>query len=86
MRSIRYTNVILTVLAVLLSLQLWTQWSGGPSIATTGYAAGIPDSGAQRQQMVDQLKLLNSKVDQLKGMFASGKARVTVAQPKAEKE
>ncbi len=79
MRSIRYTNVILTLLAVLLSLQLWTQWTtSSPVVATTTYAQGIPDSGAQRKQIVDQLKLLNTKVDKLNSMFATGKAVVTV--------
>jgi len=84
MRSIRYTNVILTLLAILLSLQLWTQWVGGPSIAAPAQAQGIPDEGAQRKQMIDELKLLNSKVEELKGLLVSGKARVTVTTPAKE--
>lgn len=80
MRSIRYTNIVLTILAVLLSLQLWTQWSGGPSVGAPAFGQGIPDGGAQRKQIIDELKLLNSKVEDVKGMFATGKARVTVTQ------
>ena len=83
MRSLRYLNGILTVLAVLLGLQLWTSWTTSPSVdmATPAYAQGIPDAGAQRAQIIDQLKLLNSNTAELKGLLLSGKAQVKVILP-----
>jgi hypothetical protein len=81
MRSIRYLNIVLTLIAVLLTLQLWTTWMGSPDLASRSYAQGIPDGGAQRAQIVDQLKLLNQKTDQVKELLVSGKVRVVVENP-----
>lgn len=81
MRSIRYLNSILTVLAVLLTLQLWTSWtSSGPAVdgAAPALAAGIPNAGAQRKQMVDLLKRVVQQNEQMIEMFQSGQARVRV--------
>lgn len=86
MRTLRYLNVVLTVIAVLLALQLWTLWSGqavqGP--AQVAFAAppspgGIPNPGAQRQEQVNLLKQLNVQMGQLITLFRSGDARVRVA-------
>jgi len=80
MKSLKYLNSILTVLAVLLALQLWTTWNAAPvDLASSAHAQGIPDEGAQRKQIIDELKLVNKKVDELKGLLVSGKVRVTVA-------
>jgi hypothetical protein len=76
MSNLRYLNTILTVLAVLLAAQLWTTWTGGASMSSEARAAGIPDQGAQNQQMIDLLKLLNGKTEEIKGILASGKLHV----------
>ncbi len=86
MRSLKYLNTILTVIAVLLALHLWTLWTVAPSSLPTVEAAGIPDSGAQRQQMINELKLLNQKAEQIKGLFTTGRARVTVVNPAGDGE
>ncbi|MBI1335685.1 MAG: hypothetical protein GC164_01835 [Phycisphaera sp.] len=81
MRSLRYLNSVLTVIAVLLTLNLYTLWTTSPaSIETvpTAQAAGLPDGGAQRKEMIDQLKLLNQKFDQLTQLLKSGEARVRI--------
>lgn len=80
MKALRYLNIVLTALTVLLALQLWTTWSvtGIDPIATPAFAQGIPDEGAQRKQMIDELKLLNRKVEELKDLLSSGKVHVTV--------
>ena len=78
MKRLTYLNFILTVLAVLLALQLWTTWLASPDVSASAMAQGIPDSGAQRKQIVDQLKLLNQKTDQVKDLLTSGKVRVFV--------
>jgi hypothetical protein len=89
MRSLRYLNTILTVITVLLAMHLWTWWSDGPlpaaavaaprSVPTPG---GIPNAGAQRQQQIDLLKLLNQRTDDLVNLLRSGQARVRVDVPR----
>ena len=92
MRSLRYLNGVLTVIAVLLTLQLWTTWSTGSttlpgaSVAeakttrsqTAARRSGIPDAGGQRAEMVKLLKQSNQKTDALIALFRSGQARVRV--------
>jgi len=89
MRSVRYLNAILTILAVLLALNLWVTWAATPggqalSWAKPAQAAGIPNAGEQRKEMVDLLKALNVKVAQLTDLVQSGKVRVQVEAPPQE--
>ena len=65
---------------MLLALQLWIGAASGPELATPAYAQGIPDSGAQRQQIVDQLKLLNKRTAEMTGLMKSGQLRVLVTE------
>ena len=85
MASLRYLNTILTVLTLLVALHLWTLWTMAPDFGTPAQAAGIPDEGAQRQQIIDQLKLLNKRAEQIKDVLQSGKMRVTVSEPSSTK-
>jgi hypothetical protein len=95
MRSIKYLNVILTVLCGLMVLQLWTTWTnpGAPavSLATPVQAApgvvggGIPDPGAQQKEIIDLLKELVRKTEEQTELFRSGQARVRLEAPAAEK-
>jgi hypothetical protein len=93
MRSLRYLNLMLTVIAVLLTLQLWTAWATGPALlsstaeAATGkhtrsYKAakrsGIVNAGEQRADTNKRLDQLLKKTDTLIGLFRSGKARVRI--------
>ena len=85
MQSLRYLNSILTVLAVLLALNVWTMWRGaaaemvGPiQSAQAAGPGGIPNAGAQRKQIIDQLKSLNAKTDSLTSLLKSGTVRVRV--------
>ena len=87
MSSIKYLNTILTVLAFLLAVQLWTSWNSGPAWSEAAHAQGIPDGGAQRQMIVDQLKLLNKRTDEIKSVLTSGKMRVMIAEaPEVEEK
>jgi hypothetical protein len=85
MRSLRYLNAVLTVLAVLLALNLWTTWTGGPAWDRSAMAArgeeggaGIPNSAQQRAEMIDLLKRLVQENNDLSNMFRTGRARVQV--------
>ena len=81
MSQMRYLNTVLTVLAVLLGLHLYTAWAGDPpQLTAPAYAqeGGIPNAAAQRKEMIDTLKRMSAQVEEMKGLFANGRARVTV--------
>lgn len=83
MNSRRYLNTILTVVAVLLSLQLWTSWNTGSDPVATPVqaeeeAGGLANAGAQRKQMIDLLKKVTAQNDQLMTLLRSGQVRVRV--------
>ena len=90
MPSLRYLNTVLTLIAILLTLNLWSMWSGGPAgrmlaPESPAHAAtqpmGIPNASLQRQRMVDLLKLLNRNTEELIRLFRTGKAKVKVDAP-----
>lgn len=84
MRQSRYLNAILTIIAVLLSLQLWTQWTAGttPPVLPAAYAqgdpGGFPNAAAQRREMTDLLKKISKQLSDLQDLLNSGKVRVRV--------
>jgi hypothetical protein len=47
--------------------------------------AQIPDSGALQSQMLDELRSLNGKMDQLVGILQDGKLQVQVKSPDEKK-
>ena len=87
--SIRYLNVILTVLTLVLGLNLYVQFGQLPSGVSEAEAApargGIPDEGAQRYEIITQLKALNTKVDRTNSILSSGNMKVRVMIPKGKK-
>lgn len=89
MRSLRYLNTILTILAVLLGLEIWTTWmrpgdsglaspavAGADTRSTDRSTGGIPDAGAQRKEMIDLLKQLNVQQADVVKVLKSGEVRV----------
>lgn len=81
MKSLRYLNTMLTVIAVLLAVNIWTLWSVTPggdalSIATEARADGMTNAGAQRKQIVDAIKRVEAQTGELAAMFKNGSARV----------
>ncbi len=92
MKSLRYLNTMLTVIAVLLAVNIWTLWSVTPggealSVATEAHAVGLTDSGAQRKQIVDAIKRVEVQTGELAAMFKNGSARVRLeagSQPDAK--
>lgn len=84
MRSLQYLNTVLTVLAVLLALQLWTSFTTSDVGITTPQSAsaqGIVNGGEQRKQMIEQLVKLNHQTAALTELISSGKVRVVVDMP-----
>jgi hypothetical protein len=72
------TTRLLTIVLILQGLILVGQWLGNPSYIQAA-PAQIPDGGAQRNAMIDELKTLNGKMDRLIGILESGKLEVRVA-------
>ena len=88
MQPLRYLNTILTILAILLTLNLWTAWTAAPggdalSLAnrTEAQGRGIPNAGAQRQEMIDLLKKVNRSLSDMESTLTSGEVRVRIAEP-----
>ena len=71
------THKLLAVIIVLQGLVLLGQWTG------TGYLtsaqAQLPDPANRQMQMVDELKNLNSKMDQVLEVLKGGDLQVKVA-------
>ena len=82
MNSLRYLNTILTVVAILLGLQLWTNWNAGDqngtALVSEAHAQGIPDAGAQRKEMITELKGLRKQMGDLQTQLSSGKVKVQI--------
>jgi len=85
MKSLRYLNTILTVIAVLLTLNLWTQWAGSPVNLPTGggtaHAAtdeGLQNPANQRNEMITQLRKQVAATENLTALLKSGNVKVKV--------
>lgn len=72
-------NRLLAVIIALQGLTLLGQWTGSPRIAPA--AAQVPDAGAQRLQMIDELRATNQKLDRLVTLLESGKLQVVASTP-----
>jgi len=72
------------ILGVILSLQMLIlagQWLGGPGYLTSAQAQLATDPGRDRQQLIDEARKTNDKLDKLVGILSSGDLQVKVVQP-----
>jgi len=65
----------LAAVVVLQAATLLTLWGAAPS-ASRALADGIPDSGAQREQIIEQLKGTNERLDKLLSILSGGDLHV----------
>lgn len=72
------TKLLLGIVAALLAANLWVNFGGSPRQAQ---AAGLPDSGAQLERVIDEVSKLNKSVEKLQGYLESGKLTVKVDKP-----
>ena len=78
----RYTKMVLTVIAVMLTLVAIGMWhEQTPSVVTPVYA-GIPDSGQQLQQLITSVEKIQGSMDEVVALLISGKVKVQVVEPK----
>jgi len=80
MRSTRLWVVVVGLQLLILA----SQW-GGSATSLPQAQAQVPDAGAQRIAMIDQLKELNAKVDKLVDLLGSGDLQVRVAKDDEKK-
>lgn len=80
-RDSRSLRILIGAVAVLLAANLLMTIAQS---TRTAVGAGIPDSGAQMQAVVDQLTELNKKVDKLQSFMESGKLTVKSADKDAK--
>lgn len=73
----RFTRGILTALTVLLTVIAVELWANRPSDLPVANAQ-IPDTGYQRQQIVDQIRITNSLLEQVLQHLRSKPIQVTI--------
>ena len=78
------TNKLLVAIIALQGLILIGQWSGGTSLMSTAQAQ-VPDPANRQMQMIDELKGINGKLDELIGLLKGGDLQVKVAKTEEEK-
>ncbi len=84
------SKILLVVIAVLLAANLAVQFLGNTTVSRAKdpvtAANGIPDSGAQFQGVVDELRNTNKKLDTLQAFLESGSLSVKAKLEKEDKD
>jgi len=70
------TQRLLVFVLVLQVVMLAGQWLGSPGMIAPAQAQ-VANPGADRLEMIDQLKSVNAKLDKLIDILQSGKLQVT---------
>jgi hypothetical protein len=78
----RSVKALLSTIAVLLAANLFLQLLPSPRPAL---AAGVPDTGAQLQAVVDAVQDLNKKLDKTNSILESGTLTVKIKDAKSDK-
>ena len=72
------TQKLLTAVVVLQGMIIAGQWLGSSRAMAARNELNLPDPGARQLQMVDELKSLNAKVDNLTAVLTSGQLKVKI--------
>ena len=81
----KYTRVLLTVIAVLLTVVAAGMWYEAPSTTATAQAK-IPDSGLQLQKLTDQTQAIATSLGNLSELLVSGNVKVRIVESDAAKK
>ena len=79
------TNKLLVGVLALQGLILIGQWSGGTASMLSSAHGQVPDPANRQMQMIDELKSLNAKMDELIGVLRGGDLQVKVAKTEEDK-
>lgn len=91
-RAIAHGLVLVSAMLALIAAALWFRTGPLESQALARVkalstdSAGIPDSGKQRKEMVDQLKVLNSRLKEIEDGFRNGTYVIQTTEQKARAE
>lgn len=77
------TNKLLAMILVLQGLLLIGQWTGGGYL--TSAQAQIPDPGARQMQMIEELHMINLKLDKVVSVLEGGNLQVKVVETEEKK-
>lgn len=85
MKTLRYLNTVLTVIAVLLTLNVYVQLTGSPAGAAVStvqeaHAAEKPQRGVGNSAtaQLEELREINNNLNRLAGKLTDGSIRVKV--------
>jgi hypothetical protein len=76
---VKWLGIVVVLQAIILLVVVF----GGPSIRSA--QAQIPDAGAQRDSMIEQMKASNEKLDKLLNLLSDGHLQVQVITPDESK-
>ena len=76
---------LLVIVAVMQGLILAGQWLGQASVVAPAQAQ-VPDAGAQRERLIDEVKNVSSKLDRLVTLLESGNVTVKTVSMDGEKK
>ena len=78
------TNKLLAGVLVLQALILIGQWTGGGNYLPSA-SAQVPDPANRQMQMIDSLKSIDGKLDQIVSILQNGDLQVKVAKTEDNK-
>lgn len=78
------TQKLLVVVIALQGLLLLGQWTGSGYLTSAN--AQVPDPANRQMQMIEELKNLNDKMDQVIGILKGGEVQVKVTNPDDNKK
>jgi hypothetical protein len=82
----KYTRLLLTVIAVLLSVVALGLWCQTPDTLKSAHAAGIPNQGLQLDETVQQLIKVNASLERMNDLLVSGDIKVQVLESQNGKD
>ncbi len=92
LRAIAHGLILVSVMLALIAVALWyravpleLQAQAKPTALSTG-ATGIPDSGRQRQAIVDELKAINNRLKAVEAGLRDGTYVIQTTEQKASGE
>ncbi len=83
MPALRYTNAVLTVLAVLLSANLWVLISGpaGVGLAGEAHAQGVGNTAQRQVEILEGIEQANEKLTAINANLIGGVKVEVVSMP-----
>ncbi|MBN1436297.1 MAG: hypothetical protein JW936_04425 [Sedimentisphaerales bacterium] len=75
-----YLRKAVTIIAVMLFVLVVVIMHDAPTIMPVANAQGIPDSGAQLNQIIQELQTLQDQVAQINQTLSSGQITVQIAE------